>query len=95
MFKNFLEIPFKPVKSDKIYWKFMGRLITVSNNDSGSNAKAKISFDIKNVKKTADTEGEPSAKPVSYTHLDVYKRQLHRTAVSRRRWRSLARGSLG
>lgn len=40
----------------------MGRLITVSNNDSGSNAKAKISFDIKNVKKTADTEGEPSAK---------------------------------
>ena len=51
MFKNFLEIPFKPVKSDKIYWKFMGRLITVSNNDSGSNAKAKISFDIKNVKK--------------------------------------------
>lgn len=40
----------------------MGRLITVSNNDSGSNAKAKVSFDIKNVKKTADTEGEPSAK---------------------------------
>lgn len=62
MFKNFLEIPFKPVKSDKIYWKFMGRLITVSNNDSGSNAKAKISFDINNAKKTANTEEGSSAK---------------------------------
>lgn len=43
----------------------MGRLITVSNNDSGSNAKAKISFDIKNVKKTADTEeGSLAKRPV-------------------------------
>ena len=65
MFKNFLETLFKPIKSDKIYWKFMGRLITVSNNDSGSNAKAKISFDIKNVKKTADTEeGSLAKRPV-------------------------------
>lgn len=43
----------------------MGRLITVSNNDSGSNAKAKISFDIKNVKKTADTEREPEVQQKS------------------------------
>lgn len=40
----------------------MGRLITVSNNDSGSNAKAKISFDINNAKKTANTEEGSSAK---------------------------------